>query len=181
MWIGHFKVWHENCIYLTNSAKFNVTIAMYPMNSYVDGRYRYHTNVNILNGKPEDVQRFIDTIRADKRCIAFKGSGSVYLSYIRLDTTDYHTTNYYTPKIFLLKPILHKDGKEDWYFGAWERDTVSEMLQIFKEHFHVEVLAIQEKEFTDLFIPHIMPKLTAKQREAIRIAVREGYYHNPTK
>src|SRR3989338_7013992 len=110
MWIGHFKVWHNNCIYLTNASKCNVVISMYPLSSYQEGKYRYHTNVNIFNGKEKDIKRFVDTIRRDGRCLGFRGDGNVYLSYIRLEASDYHTTNYYTPKIFLLKPIVHKYG-----------------------------------------------------------------------
>lgn len=154
---------------------------MYPLNSYVDGRYRYHTNVNILNGNSENIKKFIDAIKKDKRCIEFKGNGNVYLSYIRLETDDYHTTNYYTPKIFLLKPIVHKNGKEYWYFGAWEKEIVTEMFQIFKKHFNVEMISIEEKDFTDIFIPHVMPKMTEKQKEALRLAIKEGYYDYPTK
>src|SRR3989338_3625326 len=131
MWIGHFKVWHENCIYLSNASKCNVVISMYPLTSYIEGKYRYHTNINILTGKQKDIERFITEIRKDKRCIEFRGKGNVYLSYIRLESSDYHTTNYYTPKIFFLKPIVHKDGKEDWYFGAWEKETITEMFQTF--------------------------------------------------
>ena len=95
MWIGHFKVWHENCIYLTNSSKFNVVISMYPLNSYVEGKYRYHTNVNILSGSHDDIKQFITAIKKDKRCLEFKGSGNVYLSYMRMKLSDYHTTNYW--------------------------------------------------------------------------------------
>src|SRR3989338_3416501 len=169
MGIGHFKVWHENCIYLTNSSKFNVVISMYPLNSYVEGKYRYHTNVNILSGSHDDIKQFITAIKKDKRCLEFNGSGNVYLSYMRFELSDYHTTNYYTPKIFLLRPIVHKDYKEDWYFGAWEKEIVTEMLKIFKKHFDVEVLSIVEKDFTDVFVPQVMPKMTDKQKDALRV------------
>ena len=181
MWIGHFKVWHKNCIYLANASKCRIVISMYPLTSYMEGKYRYHTNVNILNGKKQDIEKFIAAMRKDKRCLEFRGSGNVYLSYIRLESSDYHTTNYYTPKIFLLKPILHKDGKEEWYFGAWEKEIITEMFNTFKKHFQVEVLSIKQTDFTDIFIPHIMPKMTEKQKEALRVALEEGYYSYPRK
>ena len=41
------------------------------------------------------------------------------------------------------------------------------------------MLSIKEQDFTDLFIPHIMPKITEKQKEAIQLAIREGYYDFP--
>ncbi len=181
MWIGHFKLRHENCIYLTNSSRYNVIISMYPLSSYVKGSYRYHTNINILSGKEEDIKHFINGIRKDKRCLEFKGQGNVYLSYMRLKAQDYHTTNYYTHKIFLLKPIVHKEGAEDWYFGAWERETITEILKTFKKHFQVEILSIREEDFTDIFVPQVMPKMTTKQKEAFFTAIREGYYNFPRK
>ncbi len=181
MWIGHFKVWHENCIYLSNASKYNIIISMYPLNSYVEGKWRYHTNVNILNGKEEDRKKFIKAIQKDERSIEFNGKGNVYLSYIKLKARDYHTTNYYTPKIFLLRPIVHKDGKEDWYFGAWEKRIITDMFKTFKKHFNVEILSIKEEDFTDIFIPHIMPKVTEKQKEALRLAIKSGYYSFPRK
>ncbi len=179
MWICHLKVGHENCIYLTNSSKFNVVIAMYPLNSYTEGKYRYHTNVNILSGRKHDVEKFVEAVKKDKRCIEFSGSGNVYLSYMRMESSDYHTTNYYTPKIFLLKPIVHKEGKEDWFFGAWERDIITEMIGEFKKHFNVELLSIKQKDFTDIFIPQVMPKMTEKQKQALQLAIKEGYYDYP--
>jgi predicted DNA binding protein len=179
MWIGHFKVWHKNCIYLENSSKYDVVISMYPLTSYKEGKYVYHTNVNILTGK--NIDKFIKAIKKDKRCLNFSGSGNVYLSHLRMDVKDFHTTNYYTPKIFLLKPIVHKNGKEDWYFGAWEKETITELYNTFKKHFNVKMLSIKEQDFTDLFIPHIMPKITEKQKLAIHLAIMSGYYEFPRK
>lgn len=181
MWIGHFKVWHENCIYLKNSSKFDVVISMYPLSSYREKGYVYHTNVNILSGKKENIKKFIAEIKKDKRCMQFKGSGNVYLSHMKMKVADFHTTNYYTPKIFLLKPVVHKDGKEDWYFGAWDKKIVTNLYKTFKKHFHVKLLSIKEKDITDIFIPHIMPKITEKQKEAIHLAIDNGYYEFPRK
>ncbi len=43
------------------------------------------------------------------------------------------------------------------------------------------MLSIKEKDFTDIFIPHIMPKITDKQKEAIELAIENGYYGFPRK
>ncbi len=181
MWLGHFKIWHKNCIYLSNATKYNVVISMYPLNSYVEGKWRFHTNVNILTGKKEDIERFIRAVKKDPRTMEFKGNGNVYLSHMRFKADDYHTTNYYTPKIFLLKPIVHKNGKEDWYFGAWDKEIINEMFHVFKKHFHIEVHSIKEEDFTDIFMPQVTPKMTEKQKQALRLAIKEGYYTFPKK
>src|SRR3989338_4873662 len=80
MWLGQFKVWHKNCIYLSNAAKYNIVISMYPLNSYVDGKWRFHTNINILTGKKEDIEKFIKAVKKDRRTMEFKGKGNEDLS-----------------------------------------------------------------------------------------------------
>src|SRR3989338_5052970 len=181
MWVGHFKVSHDNCVYLTHCSKYNIVISMYPLNSYIEKKYRFHTNVNILTGSEKDIQKFVKAIRKDKRCLNFSGEGNVYISHMKFITTDYHTTNYYTPKIFLLKPVVHKDGKEEWYFGAWEKIIITEMYLIFKKHFSVELLSIEKKEAPDVFIPQVMTNITEKQKNALHLAIKEGYYNFPQK
>lgn len=181
MWIGHFKLWHDNCIYLANSSKYDVAISMYPLTSYMEAGFRFHTNLNILSGEKENIKKFINAIKKDRRCLRFEGKENAYFSHLKMKADDYHTTNYYTPKIFLLKPIVHKDGKEDWFFGAWEKKTIAELAETFRKHFHLEVMSIKEREFTDVFVPHIMPKMTQKQKDAIRRAAANGYYDFPRK
>ncbi|PIN75635.1 hypothetical protein COV18_02195 [Candidatus Woesearchaeota archaeon CG10_big_fil_rev_8_21_14_0_10_37_12] len=179
MWIGHFNVWHENCIYLKNASKYNVVISMYPLSSYREGNYTYHTNVNILIGQENNIRTFVNEIKKDERCLKFSGEGNVFISHIKLKDSDHHTTNYYTPKVFLLKPVVHKDGKEDWLFGAWEKETITDLYKIFKKHFIVKLVSIEKSDFTDVFVPQVMPKLTNRQKEVLQLAIKDGYFDYP--
>ena len=181
MWVCRLEVWHENCIYLTNSSKHNVIVSIYPLSSHLEGRYRYLTHLAIINGKKEDVAKFIESIRKDKRCLQLQGSGNFYLMYLKMENTDRHTSYYYTSKIFFFKPIIHNHGSEEWYFGVWERETATNLLKIFKKHFHVKLISIKEEESLDFFLPQVMPKMTEKQKLAMQIAIRNGYYAFPRK
>ena len=40
---------------------------------------------------------------------------------------------------------------------------------------------IKSVKIDDIFIPHIYPKLSPKQKEAIELAVKNGYYEYPKK
>ena len=45
--------------------------------------------------------------------------------------------------------------------------------------FDVEIKSIKEEKISDIFFPHIFPKLSPKQKYAIELAVKSGYYEYP--
>lgn len=185
MWTGHFEVWHENCIYLSNCKKFNVSISMYPMNTYTEGRFRYQTNLCVFDGIQKNIDSFMESLKKDKRCISIHGSGNTYLTYIKFEITDHHSTNYFTPKLFLLRPIVHANKKdkyvEDWYIASWEKEFIVEFYNTFKKHFEIKMLSIKQEKFPNLYIPTVMPKLTQKQKDAVTLAILHNYYSFPRK
>ena len=47
--------------------------------------------------------------------------------------------------------------------------------------FEVELKSIKNTKLGEIFFPHIYPKLPPKQKEAIELAVKKGYYEYPRK
>ena len=47
--------------------------------------------------------------------------------------------------------------------------------------FEVELIYIKETKLADIFLPHSYPRLSPKQKEAIELAVKQGYYQYPRK
>ena len=47
--------------------------------------------------------------------------------------------------------------------------------------FRVELKSVEETKISDIFLPHIYPKISEKQKEAIELAVKNGYYEYPRK
>lgn len=159
---------------------------MYPMNTYVEGRFRYQTNLCIFDGLQKNIDSFLAALKKDDRCVAVHGSGNTYLTYIRLDRSDHHSTNYFTPKLFLLRPIVHRgtsEGRyvEDWYVASWEKEFIIEFFNTFKKYFNIKMLSIKREEFPNIYVPTVMPKLTKKQKDAVTLAILHGYYNFPRK
>ncbi|GAH10630.1 unnamed protein product, partial [marine sediment metagenome] len=49
------------------------------------------------------------------------------------------------------------------------------------EDFQIKLKSIQETKIDEIFLPHIMPKLSPKQKKVIELAVKLGYFDFPRK
>ena len=47
--------------------------------------------------------------------------------------------------------------------------------------FEVEIKSVKRIKIVDFFIPQLHPKLSPKQKEAVELAVKNGYYEFPRK
>ena len=86
----------------------------------------------------------------------------------------------FDPKIIRNKPVVQRaDGWEEWELACWDKATLTKVLQI--PTFKIKNLSIRNLPLKDIFLPKIYPKLSPKQKEALEMAVKEGYYNFPRK
>ena len=55
-------------------------------------------------------------------------------------------------------------------------EFIRKTKQSFPQH---KLVRIQEIKLRDTYFTHIAPKLSPNQKEALEIAIKEGYYHYP--
>src|SRR3989338_7272326 len=140
MWVAKFKIWHKNCLLRQRCVKYQVTDFVYLINSWIEKKKFYYTELHILQGKEENKRKFIRDLKKEKSIKKLEQSGN----YI-------FTLNEESMKI--------KDVPV----------------------FDVELIYIKKTKLSDIFLPHIYPKLSPKQKEAIELAVKQGYYEFPRK
>ena len=86
----------------------------------------------------------------------------------------------FDPKMIQVKPVTQRtDGFEDWELASWDKEILMKIIDI--PVFRVELKSIENIKLEDIFLPHIYPKLAPKQKEAIELAVKNGYYEYPRK
>ena len=54
-------------------------------------------------------------------------------------------------------------------------------IKILEKHYNFKLLSIKETKKYELYIPKLLPKLSQKQKQAISLAVQNGYYNFPRK
>ncbi len=180
MWIGKIRVRHD-CVIGNRCRKFNVTTVGIPFNIFIEKGVTYAPQLHTLNGAPKDVKKFIEDIKKDPRVKEVEVDGNkIFLIEVRKDKIP---STFYNPKLLFVKPnIVTPDGFEYWEVATWKKAFLTAFLKDIRKHFKEnEVLKIEESKLKDTYFSHLMPLLTEKQKQAIEIALKNGFYEWPKK
>lgn len=75
--------------------------------------------------------------------------------------------------------MAKSDGFEYWCLAAWNRAILIKAFDASKHFGSSELLEIKETKIDKIFFPHITPNLTEKQLQAMKLAIKNGYYKFP--
>ncbi len=180
MWIARFKIWHKNCLLRPRCVKYRITDLVYLINSWKDKKKFYYTELHILQGTEENKKKFIWDLKKEKSIKKLEKKGNYIFTLNEEPLEKQYYTPVFDPKIIQVRPVVQRsDGYEDWEIASWDREALMKITEV--PIFNVEIKSIKETKLSDIFFPHIFPKISTKQKEAIELAIKNGYYEYPKK
>jgi len=181
MWVAKFKNWHKTCLIRLLCVKYKVTDYVYLLNSWYKGKKIYYTELHILDGEEENIDKFIIDLKKDKSIIKFEIDGNQIFTLNVLSGKNITTYSYiFDKRLIYIKPVVQRiDGFEDWEIASWDKDALMKIVDI--PDFDMKLIYVKEIQGVNLFLPQIQPKISDKQREALNIAIKNGYYNFPRK
>lgn len=180
MWVAKFKIWHKNCLLRPKCVKHKVTDFVYLINSWKEKKKFYYTESHILQGAEENKRKFVKDLKKEKSIKRLEQRGDYIFTLNEEPIEKQYYSPAFDPKIIQVKPVAQRvDGFEDWELACWDKETLMKIMDV--PVFEVELIYIKETKLADIFLPHIYPKLSPKQKEAIELAVKQGYYQYPRK
>lgn len=179
MWIAKIKLKHD-CILGNRCEKYKVTLQSVAFSVFKQNGKTVTSSMHYMSGDLKDINNFINDLKKDKRVIKLDRKGDMFFL---LEKADVKAVAFYTPKIIFIKPVLiMPDGYEIWEIGSWEKTEVSKfIIKVEKIIKDFNLLKFHKIDIDNVFFPKLMPKLTAKQKRAIELAIQEGYYKSPRK
>ncbi len=179
MWIAKFKFKHD-CIIGNRCEKFKITIQGVVFSVFKDKGRAVTSSLQYMAGRPSNMTDFVLDLKKDKNVIKLEQKGDMFFL---LEKAQIKAVEFYTPKIIFVKPVLIDDkGYETWEIASWEKEEVSKFVNKVKKRIkNFELLKFNKINIDNVFFPKLMPDLTAKQKRAIELAIKEGYYKTPKK
>jgi len=180
MWIARFKVWHKNCLLRSRCVKYQITDLVYLINSWKDKKKFYYTELHILQGTEENKKKFIRDLKKEKSIKKLEQRGNYIFTLNEEPLERQYYSPVFDPQIIQVRPVIQRsDGYENWEMASWDREALMKITEV--PVFDVEIKSIKETKLSDIFFPHIFPKISTKQKEAIELAIKNGYYEYPKK
>ena len=126
----------------------------------------------------DNYKEFLNLLKKDKRADYIEIEGRTFV-VVEKRTEKEVPGMYMNPELIYIKPVyVDKGGYETWELAAIKKET----LMNFVKHFeNAQILNIQQTKLKDIYFPRLSPDLTQHQRDALELAIKEGYYHFPKK
>jgi len=178
MWLAKISIRHD-CVIGNRCKKFKVQTVGAPFNVYNLKGKTYAPQLQTLSGTDSNIKKFIEDLRHDSRVTNLETEGNmIFFLEVRKESIP---SSFFDPKLIFAKPVkVDLEGFEHWELASWDKNNLMEFIRKTKQSFpQHKLVRIQEIKLRDTYFTHIAPKLSPNQKEALEIAIKEGYYHYP--
>jgi predicted DNA binding protein len=180
MWKAIFEGKHKSCIIAPLCKKFNIIDMVYLVNAWEDKDAFFYSEAHVLQGTEEEKKKFIKDLK--KHVLKLEQKGNFIITLERKPSWMAAYMPLWDKRIIQIKPVIQKsDGTELWEMGCWEKEPLMQILERLPKEFEIKLKSITQTKLDEIFLPHIMPKLSEKQNQTIHLAIKRGYYNFPRK
>lgn len=187
MWVFKFSALEKWGIFNKRCVEFNVRLQQYGPNNYIkDGKVHFVV-IGFAEGGEKNKDAFFKSLKKDKKIVYFERDGDFFFAtYAEVvgGARAEAVKLAFNPRLVFLKPvIIESDGWEYWEVGSPDRKDVEALLKVTKSMPNTvfKIAYFKQVRLGRMMVSSIMPDITDKQRQAISLAIENGYYGYPRK
>jgi len=179
MWTAKIIFDGSNALIGSKTLKHKVNIFAFPLSySYEKNWVIVHITGDIL-GKENNIKKFIKDFKKQKRTINFELNNNFFIGTIKEPLT---AKNLYNKDLIHLAPaLIDENGQEFITIGSFNRKSLEKVIKTLHRFGETKLIYIKEKKIKNISIIQLHPELTLKQKQAIELAIKYGYYKYPRK
>ncbi|MFH1696006.1 MAG: helix-turn-helix domain-containing protein [Candidatus Micrarchaeota archaeon] len=183
MWVARFTVTHKGSLTSPLTKKHNITMLVFPLRTNVEKGKVYISTGHYILGKEENKKGYFQDAIKNPRIIDYDLSGDLLIYTFWAPLKNTHLQTFFDPSIWFLKPVIvDPKGLQHFVMGSWKKENLTKVMEAMKPNTaSFELESLKQEKVSDLFIPHLSPKLSQKQKEVLNLAYVMGYYKYPKK
>jgi len=177
MWVAKVRISGEKALIGSKAKEYKVSVSGYPVSFYQkrDGIYVYV--IGFVFGNDKNKKEFIKDLKKSERVLNLEGKGDFFIGQLK-EPLNFKQV-YYHGLVHLEPIIIKEDGSEFWTVGCWNRKKLMKFVKLFQRTRDGKLLKIENQKISNFSILSVQPKLTDKQKKALELAIKNGYYDYP--
>lgn len=183
MWKAKFKVYDETGIFMSIAMKYKIKIYGYMFNYFFDKNSAYFTLSVFPECDPNVRNKIKKELLNAKKVDKLEDQGNFFICRLKISwktEKERRPSLFYNPLIIQVKPfIIYQDGWEELEFASFDRKYLEEILEISEEKYKLKLIYLKKEKIDNFGVVHALPSLTEKQKQALDMAISNGYYKYP--
>ncbi len=177
MWIAKLKLLNDGTVIGSRTGKYNVDVFAFHLAYHHGKDCVFVQAAGTMHGKDEDKKALVKELKNDKRVLNFELNGDFFVSFYKLPGD---LKMAYNKDIIRLAPnFISSKGFQTVEVGSFKRDSLARLIRAFKRKYKAELLSIKQSKVKSFYFVKAHPELTGKQKNAIQLAIKNGYYECP--
>jgi len=191
MWVLRARFFDEKNKLVEFSKKYGVKIHYSPSNNYSkNGRY-YFVGIGLIYGNEISKRAYFNQLRKLKGAktgrklefLEIEGDFFIIItSHTMSKESNLFVSAYYNSAIVHYKPaICSPEGWEEWNVACLDKEYLIKIIEVGEKLYNIKILEFKQRKIKNFGFLTILPELTEKQKQALKLAVDNGYYNYPRK
>jgi len=179
MWIAKVKFDEKGTLIGSKAMKHDVNLFVFALSFFYEKDWIVvHITGNILGDK-ENIKKFIKDLKKEKRVVDFELNGNFFIGTIK---EPIYAKYLYNKNIIHVSPaLITNKGYEIVNVGSFEKKHLNRFIDLVERKLNGQLLSIQEKKVKSISVMKVAPEITEKQKQAMELAIKKGYYNSPRK
>ncbi len=180
MWLLKLKVESKKQFLGKLAIKHKVSMSGYPLSYYKDNKFIYLIQCGFLFGKEKNKKDLLKDAKKTPELVKLEIKND-FATFITKQPL--FTEPFWDPRIIRPAPTIinYKEKKHIWDLASFDRKILENVFKFAKKYFGAELLKFKEEKISNISITKLLPELTKKQKQALELAINNGYYDYPKK
>lgn len=179
MWVAKIKFSGEGTLIGSKTPKHEINLFGFALSYFYEKDWIIVHITGTIVGKEEDKKRFVKELKKEDRVIDLELNDDYFIGTIK---EPMYTKDIYNKNIIHLAPaLISEQGYEVITIGCFKREPLNKVIKILQKERGGRLISIQQKRIKSISVMKLHPDLTTKQKQAMELAIKHGYYSVPRK